>query len=251
MDKRIGAQLYTLRDFTKTKEDFDSSMKKLHDIGYKAVQISAVGPIAPEVLKEICDNYGMVIACTHKGFDEYVNKTDEMIEFHKRLGCDIAGLGSMPEEYRNIEKIAEFVEKMNVVAEKMSQNGITFAYHNHQFEFEKMQDGKFMMDYMIEHGNFDFIVDVYWLAVAGLNPAKYIRKMGKKAVVIHYKDLAVINHDVVMAEVMEGNLEWDEIIASSEEAGSRWAMVEQDVCRRDPFESMKISYNNLVTKGFC
>ena len=202
-------------------------------------------------LKEICDKYGLAIACTHKSFDEYVNKTDEMIDFHKKLGCDIAGLGAMPEEYRNIEKIPEFIQKMNVAAENMAENGITFAYHNHHFEFEKMANGQLVMDYMIENGKFDFIVDVYWLAVAGINPAKYIRKMGKKAVVIHYKDLAIIGHDVVMAEVMEGNLDWDDIIAASEEAGSRWAMVEQDVCRRDPFESMKISYDNLLGKGFC
>ena len=48
MDKRIGAQLYTLRDFTQTEEDFEKSMKKVPDMGYKMVQMSGVGPIAPE-----------------------------------------------------------------------------------------------------------------------------------------------------------------------------------------------------------
>ena len=251
MDKRIGAQLYTLRDFTQTEKDFEESMSKLHKIGYKAVQISAVGPIAPEKLKEICDKYGMAIGCTHKGFGDYTDNLEGMIDFHKKLGCDIAGLGSMPAEYCSVEKIPEFIEKMNVIAEKMNEHGIHFAYHNHHFEFEKMENGQLIMDYMVENGKFDFIVDVYWLAFAGVNPAAYIRKMGKKAIVIHYKDLAVINREIVMAEVGEGNLDWDDIIKASEEAGSRWAMVEQDVCRRNPFESMEISYNNLVKKGFC
>ena len=79
MDKRIGAQLYTLRDFTQTKEDFEKSMKRVHDIGYKAVQISAVGPIAPEDMREICQKYDLAIACTHKGFDDYVSRPDELI----------------------------------------------------------------------------------------------------------------------------------------------------------------------------
>lgn len=250
MDKRIGAQLYTLRDFTQTKEDFEKSMKRVRDIGYKAVQISAVGPMAPEDMREICQKYDLAIACTHKGFDDYVNHLDEMIDFHKKLGCDIAGLGAMPGEYRSLEKIPELVEKLNHVTDEMAKQGITFAYHNHHFEFERMENGQFIMDYMIEHGKFDFIVDVYWLAVAGLNPAEYIRKMGKRAVVIHYKDLAIVNYEVVMAEVMEGNLDWDAIIAASQDAGSRWAMVEQDVCRRNPFESLEISYKNLTKKGF-
>ena len=251
MDKRIGAQLYTLRDFTKTQEDFEKSMKKVSDIGYKMVQISAVGPIAPEKMREICDKYGLEVGCTHKGYEDYVNKTDEMIDFHKKLGCDIAGLGAMPDEFRSIDRIPEFVEKMNVVAERMAKAGITFAYHNHHFEFEKMENGQLIMDYMIENGKFDFILDVYWLAFAGVNPVKYIKKMGEKAVVIHFKDLAVVDKNIVMAEIGEGNLDWDDIIEASEEAGSRYAMVEQDICRRDPFQSLKMSYDYLVKKGFC
>jgi len=173
-----------------------------------------------------------------------------MIDFHKKLGCDIPGIGAMPDEYRTIEKIPEFVENMNKIAEKMAEHGMHFSYHNHHFEFEKMENGQLIMDYMVENGKFDFIVDVYWLSYAGVNPAKYIRKMGEKAIVIHYKDLAIVNKEVTMAEVGEGNLDWDDIIAASEEAGSRWAMVEQDICRRDPFESMKMSYDFLTQKGF-
>ena len=250
MDKRIGAQLYTLREYTQNAEDFESTMKKLKEIGYKAVQISAVGPIPPEQMKEICDKYDLAITCTHRGFDEYVNDIDNMIDFHKKLGCDIPGIGAMPDQYRTIEKIPEFVEKMNSIAEKMSEHGMHFSYHNHHFEFEKMENGQLIMDYMIENGKFDFILDAYWLSYAGVNPAKYIRKMGKKAIVIHYKDLAIVNKEVVMSEVGEGNLDWDDIIAATEEAGSKWALVEQDVCRRDPFESMKMSYDYLTKKGF-
>ena len=250
MDKRIGAQLYTLRDFCQTKEAFAESMEKVAKIGYKAVQVSGIGPIDGVSIKEICDQNGLQIACTHRGYDEYIDQLDHMIELHKTIGCDIAGLGSMPPQYRQGENLEEFVKEMNVVTEKLAAHGISFAYHNHHFEFEKMENGQFVMDYFIENGKFDFIVDVYWLSVAGLNPAEFIKKLGKRAVVIHFKDLAIIDAEVVMAEVMEGNLDWDSIIKASEEAGSRWAMVEQDVCRRDPFESLSISYHNLVKKGF-
>lgn len=249
MDKRIGAQLYTLRDFIQTKEDFDKSMERIKNIGYKAVQISAIGPIPAEDIKEICDKHGLVITCTHRGFDEYVNDLDGIIKFHKTLDCKIAGLGAMPGQYR--DKIPEFVELMNDVTQKLAAQGISFAYHNHHFEFEKMTDGKFIMDYMLDNGKFDFILDVYWLSFAGINPPDYIRKVGKRAIVVHFKDLAILDNEVVMAEVGQGNLDWDSIIKASEEVGSLWAQVEQDVCRRDPFESMEISYNYLIKKGFC
>ena len=36
----IGAQFYTLRDFCKDTYSFAETLKKVADIGYKAVQIS-------------------------------------------------------------------------------------------------------------------------------------------------------------------------------------------------------------------
>lgn len=69
---------------------------------------------------------------------------------------------------------------------------------------------------------------------------------------VHFKDLKVnVDNSTEMAEVGEGNLDWDSIIGVCEEAGVKWALVEQDVCRRDPFESMKMSYEYLTGKGFC
>ena len=84
-----------------------------------------------------------------------------------------------------------------------------------------------------------------------MNPADVIRRLGSRAQIIHFKDLAFFGNDACMAEVMEGNLNWDEIFAACEEAGCQAALVEQDVWRRDPFESLAISYQNLKAKGFC
>ena len=69
---------------------------------------------------------------------------------------------------------------------------------------------------------------------------------------IHFKDLKMnLESKAEIAEVGEGNLDWDEIIAACDEAGAKWALVEQDICQRDPFESIKMSYDYLTTKGFC
>jgi hypothetical protein len=44
-------------------------------------------------------------------------------------------------------------------------------------------------------------------------------------------------------------LEWPEIIEACRQAGVEYAAVEQDICRRDPFESLAISYRNLTKLG--
>ncbi len=101
-----------------------------------------------------------------------------------------------------------------------------------------------------EKGEFDFILDVYWLAYAAINPAEFIRRVGKRARIIHFKDLEIFDNQSRISEVMEGNLNWDEIIAACDDAGAEYAFIEQDICLRDPFDCLKTSYDNLKTKGF-
>ena len=99
MDKRIGAQLYTVRDFLKNEDDFYLSMKKIKEIGYKQVQASGVGIENAEYIKKVCDELQLEISCTHRPFDNYINNLEDEILYHKTLDCKIAGLGGMPKEY--------------------------------------------------------------------------------------------------------------------------------------------------------
>lgn len=254
MDRQIGAQYYTLREFTKTIEDFDKTCRKVKEIGYKIVQISGT-PLGATEMKAVLDKYGLKVATTHRSFDDFLNNLDEVMEYNRILGCELCGVGSMPPKYRDsAEGVSQFIKEMNEVAEKLKKEGLYFGYHNHAFEFVKF-DGKFIMERLIEESDPDavkFIVDTYWLQFGGLNPAKFIKKLGERAMVVHFKDLKMNLADKVeMAEVGEGNLDWDDIIEACDESGAKWAMVEQDVCQRNPFESLKMSYDYLITKGFC
>ena len=251
MDNRIGAQLYTLRDFCQNAEDFDKSMKKISEMGYKTIQASAIGPMSGETVKEICDKYGLEVVCTHRPFDNYENKLEDDVAYHKAMNCEIAGLGCMPFEYIENEwtreSLTELIGRMNKVSDELAKHGITFAYHNHAFEFEKF-DGKYIMDYFLEEGNFSFIFDVYWLTYSGIDPVDFITKMGKRAICIHFKDIEADKE--TMTEVGQGITDWDAVIKACAESGAKYALVEQDTCQRDPFESMQMSYDYLSQKEF-
>lgn len=250
MDKRIGAQLYTVRSTCQNEQDFEETIKKLHEIGYKVIQLSGIGGDIPaERIREICDKYGMIVACSHHGYEDYENRIDELIEYNKIVGNKILGLGSYPFDKRDtFEHMLESIEFFNSVHKKLQEHGMAFAHHNHALEFGKYND-KHIMYYMLEKGNFDFIVDVYWVAYAGIDPAKFIKKVGKRGRIIHYKDLAVSENNVAeYAEIGKGNLDWDSIIEAS--ADAEFALVEQDVCKTDPIECLKTSYDFLTEKGF-
>ncbi len=253
MDKRIGAQYYTIREFCKTLEDFDASCKKVKEIGYKTVQLSGVGDFEGKDIKKILDKYGLIAVCTHRPAQNYLENIEKEIEFHKAIDCKIAGLGAMPGFNAEIETIMDFGEKFTPVCKKLKEQGITFAYHNHAFEFQKI-NGKYAFEEIlksIKSDNFKLILDVYWLSYAGINPAKFIKEYKDRIACIHFKDLKIKENKPCYAEIGQGNIDWDDVIAACEESTAEFALVEQDTCEGDPFESLKISYDFLKEKGFC
>ena len=253
MDKRIGAQYYTLRESIRNIEDFEETCRKVSEIGYKIVQISGT-PLKAAAMKPILERYGLETVTTHRSFDDFQKDLNEIMDYNRTLGCRLCGIGSMPGWAReNGEALGRFLREADEMAKELRKEGFYFGYHNHAIEFAKI-DGRFIMDRLMEETDrdaFRFIVDTYWLQVGGMNPVSFLRNLGERAMAVHLKDLkANTDNSTEMAEVGEGNLDWDEILKACEEAGTKWALVEQDVCRRDPFESMKISYEYLTGKGF-
>ena len=117
----LGAQLYTVREFTQDEVGFEASMEKIAAMGYPSVQVSAVGPIPPERIRAICDRYGLAIAVTHTPQDRIRNETDRVIEEHRILGARHIGIGSMPQEYRNgIDGVDRFIRDYTPAAERIA-----------------------------------------------------------------------------------------------------------------------------------
>lgn len=249
MDKRIAAQLYTVRELCTNPEDFRNTMKRLADIGFKAVQLSGVKDNAGSAkeLKAVFDEFGLEVIGTHRPIQNYFDNLEGEIEFHKTLGTKIAGVGSLPIEFRDTpEHLREAIKKINEIHKRLLKEGISFAWHNHGFEFAKIEGDKTVMDIILEEGEFDLILDAYWLAYVGINPARFIKKVGKRVAIVHYKDiLAKSNNSVEYTEIGNGNIIWEEVVEASKEA--RYAAIEQDICHGDPVDSLKKSYDYLTS----
>lgn len=248
---KIAAQLYTIRDFMQTPADMEASFQKLHHIGYEAVQLSAGGPIDPKELRKIADENQIKLLATHISFDDMKNNFDKVVEEHKILGCEYAGIGGLPQDYRNAEGFVEFAKEYTEIAKKFRAAGLGTTYHNHHFEFEKFENGKTGMDLLLENSEeFLFLIDTYWIQAGGGDVVDWIYKLKDRIEIVHFKDMAYGNGGQIMKEIFEGNLNWKDIIKACEDIGVTYAIVEQDNCNgRDPFDSLKISYDNLKKAG--
>ncbi len=249
----LAAQLYTLREYTQTAGDFAESMRKVREMGYTAVQVSGIGPISPKEVKHIVLENGLDICITHIGFDLLIGDLPAVIEEHHLWNCRHVAVGSMPANYRDAgeEGFRTFAKEATEVGRKLHDAGLTFSYHNHSFEFERFgkQTG---LDILYAESDPRYLqaeLDTYWVQHGGGDPAQWIRRMKGRMPVVHLKDMVIVHGQQAMAEIGEGNLNWPAILDACREAKVEWYAVEQDICRRDPFESLAISYRNLHALG--
>ncbi|MDF2440658.1 MAG: hypothetical protein JWN98_1642 [Abditibacteriota bacterium] len=260
MKSQLAVQMYTIRDFTKTATDLSQSLSKIREMGYPAVQMSAVGAMGgetPEVSAEqarkMLDDNGLQCIATHRSWDDLAKKTSQEIDFHQALGCGFTAIGSLPGSYREqgADGYAQFVRDAAPVVAQLKESGIRFGYHNHAFEFERAASAenaqRTLFDIFVEEGDGDFLLelDLYWVGHAGLNPERRVERCHARMPVIHIKDKEMAGNEPVMAPIGEGNLDWKNLLPACAAAGVEWYAVEQDVCRRDPFDCLKSSFDFL------
>ena len=254
MNVTVGAQLFTLRNFTQTPKDFDRTVSRVAAMGYRTVQLSAVGDsVTPPIAREICDKYGVQIVLTHSKVERILHDTENLIHDHEIMGCRYIGLGSMPEKYQDPEWIENFIEDFRGPLDMIRDAGMLFMYHNHDLDFYKA-NGKYLLDYLLDGFAPDELgvtLDTYWLATAAVDPAEWIEKCADRIPCVHLKDRKVTkDHTEIMAPVMEGNINFKRVMDALEKTSCKYALVEQDVCEESPFEALRISRENLKTLGY-
>ena len=69
----LGAQMYTVHDYTKDLKSFEESLKRIAEIGYTCVQVSGTCDYNPKWLKDKLEKYGLKCIITHTAPDKLIN----------------------------------------------------------------------------------------------------------------------------------------------------------------------------------
>jgi sugar phosphate isomerase/epimerase len=256
---QLAVQMYTLREFTKTRDGFAECLEVIHGIGYAGIQLSAVGCMDgenPEVsvadARAMLDANGLRCVATHRPWDRLRDHTAAEIDFHRTLGCDYAAIGGLWGA-KSSEDYDAFVETSRRVAAELGEAGIRFGYHNHAHEFiMDRARGTRHYDLLVQAPHLMLEVDTYWLNHTGLDVTAFMRTIPGRIQVIHVKDKEVLpEKGPVMAPVGEGNLDWEGILDASRSGGTEWYVVEQDDCYRDPFDCLSSSFDFLAARGLA
>jgi len=249
---QVAVTLYTVRDFCKTASDLAVTARKIHAIGYEAVQLSGLGPIPPEEIVRIMAGEGLTICATHEPGAVILDQPEKAIETLQKLGCRLTAYPYPQDiDFSDARSITTLVRKLDAAGAKFRAAGLVLGYHNHDIEFLRFQ-GATVLDYIYAHSDPRNLVgelDTYWVHYGGGDCVEWCRKLKGRMPFIHLKDYAItLERTHTYCEIGSGALPFQRIIDEAERSGCEWFIVEQDTCPGDPFDSLRISFNYLKAK---
>lgn len=256
---RIGLQMYTLRDFTKTPDDFKETLKKVAGIGIENVQITPPGFFTIEETARLLKDNGLKADSVFRPTTTVKTSVEQAKRDADILGVDVLRTDSIPAEFRNTaDGYRRYAAIMNEEGRCCKAAGLRYIYHFHAFEWVSFGDTR-GIDILLNETDPDAVMfqpDVFWLTNAGTEASVSLKIFRGRAFFIHVKDYAIRRlegkiEDVPFhfAPVGCGNLNWPGIIQTADEIGIERFVIEQDQCEGDPFAAVRLSFDNLNRMG--
>ena len=268
--RRLGVQLYTVRDLLKDKAP--ETIQAIAAMGYQECEIvradsariaglaTAAGltPVSMHIEAPwVTGNWAPYGAATANAERPTWDRQAADI---RKLGITNAIVAYLlpPERGKTGDDYKRFAEQLNTAGQAAKKEGVTVGYHNHAFEFAPLADGQRGYDVLaanIDPAVVKLEVDVFWVSVAGQDVSALIKRLGPKVSYLHLKDVQkgtptnVTSEQAVprtsFAAVGTGTLDFAPILAAADAVGVKHLFVEQDVTPGDPLVSLKESITNL------
>ncbi|WP_435355181.1 sugar phosphate isomerase/epimerase family protein [Emticicia sp. SJ17W-69] len=234
----FGVQAYTFRNHF--PKDVVGTLDKIQKMGITEIETSGAKGVTDEEYKKLCDARGIVIPSTGAGYDQLEKKSQDIVTKAKIFNASYVMCAWIPHKGDNftIEDAKKAVEVFNNAGKFLKENGLTFCYHPHGYEFRPYENGT-LLDYLIKNTNPEFVsfeMDVLWILHGGGNPVKLLKTYGNRWKLMHVKDLkkgvvgnfsggTPAENDVVLGT---GQADWKNIFKQSNKIGIKHYFIEDE-----------------------
>ena len=247
--KRVGVQLYTVRDMMKA--DLPGTLARVAGIGYKEVEFAGYFGRTPAQIRELLKRNKLSSPSSHLPFESLQSGWQKQLDDAKAVGHEWVTIAWIPEEKRRtLDDWKSHAAAFNRAGEQAKAAGLRFAYHNHDFEIRPVE-GTRPLDLLLSSTDpklVDFELDLYWVVFGGGSPLDFFNRYPKRFKMVHVKDSAG-PPDNKMVDVGQGKIDFRSIFAQSEKAGIKHYFVEHDQ-PADPIATLRNSYNYLHALNF-
>jgi sugar phosphate isomerase/epimerase len=233
----IGCQVYPVREAL--GKDFPGTLKTLRGIGYRTIEMCSPpgyrAEFAPLVklagpeMRQIIEDAGLRCESCHYTPAEFKNNLAERIEFAKALGLRQMVLSTFGvPATAPLSDWTRAAEDLNRAGEQVQKAGLVLGFHNHNFEFAKIDD-VLIYDHLMSKLDPKLVGMQFQVAVIsiGYEAAKYLRKYPGRFLSLHLADWNAAEKK--QAPVGAGVVDWKDLFAAAKPAGIRNYFVEMDM----------------------
>ena len=186
----LGIQAYTFR--RSFPVDPARTLDTIKRMGFTEIEGSG-GNISPQQFKKLCNERGIKIPATGADYEELVHHPDSVVYRAKILGAKYVMCAWIPHNdgVLSFENAKKATEDFNRAGKFLNENGLTFCYHPHGYEFQPYEHGT-LLDYIFEKTNpkwVSFEMDIFWIQFGGGDPVGLLKKYGTRWKLMHLKDM--------------------------------------------------------------
>lgn len=222
----LGLQLYTVRDLM--AEDMAATLELVAGIGYREVEFAGYFDTQPADVRRHLESVGLRAPSAHIGYGDFAADVNRVIDHAASVGHEFVIVPAIPDgERATLDDYRRHADNFNRWSEACRGAGLTFGYHNHEFEFEEI-DGQVPYDVLLSETDPALVtmeLDLAWARHGNADPLAYFEAWPGRFPLCHIKDLDANGNE---ADIGEGDVAFERIFAQAKQAGLKHGFVERD-----------------------
>lgn len=247
---RVALQLYTLR--RQAEQNLETALDQAAKAGYREIEwFGGLRGRSAEDLRGLLSERGLGLLAAHVPLSELETDPAGVMDTCRALHCQVLVCPWLDTEQRGDGSRTHYLElgrRLDLLSYRFRAGGFRFAYHNHEFELLRFDDGQperlgrdglRALVSRRSHDGWGLELDVYWAAFAGSDPVALIRELGDRVQLLHLKDGLLPGRAEERAAEQatserwfrplgEGDVDIAGCVEAALEAGVRLFVVEQD-----------------------
>lgn len=248
----LGVEAYTYRHMF--PKDVAATLDTIKALGFTEMEGGVPQGLTAEAYRKMLDQRGIKMPATGAGYEQIVADPMSVVTTAKALGASYVMVAWIPHQKGNftLDNAKKAVADFNRVGKILKDNGLTFCYHDHGYEFQPYQNGT-LLDYIIQNTDpryVSFEMDILWTQFGGGDPVALLTKYGNRWKLMHLKDLkkgvkgdltggTPPENDVVLGE---GQLDMPAILKAAKTIGIRHYFIEDESNHEDVQVPKSIAY---------
>jgi len=185
----IGLQLYSFRNEFKT--DVPGTLQKISAMGIRQIEGGGTYGLPLDSFKHLLVKNKLTTISVGADYKDLETNVQAVVANAKAFGAKYVMCAWVPHSAAfTIDDANKAIAVFNKAGKILKENGITFCYHAHGYEFGPYNNGT-LFDYMASRMNpayANFEMDVFWVKHPGQEPIALLKKYPGRFPLMHLKD---------------------------------------------------------------